>query len=180
MALTIWGMELDAAEEHFIPDRYVEHYDMEQLRGLRELSKLRSVSLYDIPLDDHGLSYICDCAGLDDLVLQNTALSNEGLAQLARLPQLTHLRLKDNRQLDDGCAPHLAALLGLVNLQLHETSIGRAGLAQLVGLRELKDLLVSLDDARLTQADLLALSAQMPRCSILVKGLGSFEAGALR
>ena len=180
MAITVWGMELAADERHFIPDPYIERYDMQELRRLRELPELSSLSLCDIPLDDVGLGYICDCPGLDKLALQNTALSNEGLRELGRLPKLAHLRLKDNRQLDDRCAPHLAALGELVDLQLHETSIGREGLALLVGLSELRDLLVSLDEARLTRDDLLALSARMPRCSILVKGVGSFEAGALR
>ena len=125
-------------------------------------------------------AHICDCPGIDNLVVQNTCLGDPGLRHLARRPALTHLRLEDNFQLTDACRARRAALVELVNLQILATSIGRAGLELLVGLGRLADLLVDLDDGHLTEAERLAVSARMPTCTILVKGHGVFEAGELR
>ena len=97
--------------------------------------------------------------------------------QLARLPRLTHLRLKDNRQLSDECVPHLLALPHLRSVQVHETSITASGLAQLARLPELRDLCV--DEETGTEVELRELSMLMPRCEILIKGRGALLAGKL-
>jgi len=148
---------------------------MTELRRLRALPRLRAASFYDFPIDDPALVLLCEVPTLENLVLQSTRVSNAGLSQLARLPALAHLRLKDNRQLDDECVPHLLALPCLHSLQVHETSITAIGLARLAGLPRLRELCV--DDETGTEAELRELSMLMPRCEILVKGWGALLAG---
>jgi hypothetical protein len=172
----VLGRAVDLSTEHFYPG-YVEAFDVEELRRLRALPRLSTVSFCDFPLDDVGLRYLCEIETLDNLALQGVQISNEGLAQLARLPRLRVLRLKDNRQLTDACCPHLAALRELVNLQLHETSITRVGLAQLVVLTKLEDLIVAIDEDNFDLEFLRELSVKMPGCRILAKGKGQFLAG---
>lgn len=148
---------------------------MQQLRRLAALPRLSSASFCDVPLTDEGLGYVCECTTLDNLRLQHTALTNGGLAVLARLPALRYLRLKDNPQLDDGCVPHLSALTRLVNLQVHETSIRATGLMALSGVPDLEELVVDTETG--SREALEALSRKRPKCEILVKGQGSFFAG---
>jgi hypothetical protein len=173
----VFGERLDASTEHFLPPSHRGPYDMAELRRLRGLPRLQRASFYDIPIDDGGLALLCEVPTIENLVLQNTRVSNTGMRQLARLPRLTHLRLKDNPQLSDECVPHLLALPRLQNLQVHETSITAIGLAQLAGLPELRDLCV--DDETGTEVDLRELSMLMPRCEILIKGHGALLGGEL-
>lgn len=195
-AVVVFGQTLAPDADHFFPERraHLEDdpdatpLDMDELARLRALSGLRVVSIYDMPLDDRGLAHLCDCPGVDNLALQNTQISDAGLRHLARLTQLRHLRLKDNRQLTDACAPHLAAVRSLEDLQLHETSVGPAGLAELAALPNLRHLLVPLRslerhadaDRAKVYADLLALSKRMPRCELLAKGRGTFTDGVFQ
>lgn len=134
-----------------------------------------SASFHDVPIDDEGLACLCEVSTIENLVLQNTRVSNAGLSQLARLTALVHLRLEDNPQLSDECVPHLRSLWRLQSLAVHETSITASGLAQLAGLPELRDLCV--DDETGSEAELLELSKLLPRCEILIKGWGALLAG---
>jgi hypothetical protein len=113
---------------------------------------------------------------LENLTLQGTRITNDGIAHFAGLPRLSYLRLKDNRQLDDRCVGHLVHVRGLVELQLHETSIGADGLDQLVALPALIHLVIDESNATLDRAR--ALSFRMPRCLILIKGWGEMQGGS--
>lgn len=175
--IVVFGQHLDASTEHFLPRSHHDPCDMAELRRLRSLPRLRYASFCDFPIDDEGLAFLCEIPTIENLVLQNTRVSNMGLRQLARLPALTHLRLKDNRQLSDACVPHLLALAHLRDLQVHETSITAIGLTPLAGLSELRDLCV--DRQTGTEAELQELSMLMPRCEILIKGRGALLAGKL-
>lgn len=175
-SVTVFGQVLDPAAEYFSPS-FVRTFDVGDLRRLRALPRLQAVSFCDFPLDDEGLGYLCEIPTLINVCIQATRVSNQGLAQLARLPRLRHLRLKDNPQLTDACCPHLAALITLVDLQLHETSITRVGLAQLVVLTKLEDLIVDIDEETLDLEDLRELSVRLPGCRVLAKGRGAFLAG---
>ncbi|MCX4239617.1 leucine-rich repeat domain-containing protein [Paraliomyxa miuraensis] len=176
--IIVLGEHLDVSAEHFRPRSHRGPYDMTDVRGLRALPRLRSASFYDVPIDDEGLAFLCEVSTLKNIVLQGTRVSNDGLRQLARLPALTHLRLKDNPQLTDDGVPHLLAISRLQDLQVHETSITATALLPLARLPELSDLCV--DDETGTEAELRELSRQMPRCELLVKGWGSLRAGELR
>jgi hypothetical protein len=173
--IIVFGERLAPSTDYFSPrDTHGDH-DMNELRRLRGLPRLTHVSFYDTPIDDEGLAFVCEVPTIENLVLQNTRVSNTGLGPLARLSALIHLRLKDNPQLSDECVPHLLGLSRLQTLAVHETSITASGLAQLAGLPELRDLCV--DDETGTEAELRELSMLLPRCEILVKGWGALLAG---
>ncbi|MCA9659266.1 MAG: hypothetical protein KC486_13050 [Myxococcales bacterium] len=174
-AIIVFGERLDADATHFLPRPFRGPYDGRELGLLATLPRLKSASLCDVPIDDEGLVHLVEATSIESLTLQSTALSNEGLRSLARLPRLTHLRLKDNPQLDDRCVPHLCALARLTSLQVHETSITTAGLAHLASLPALRDLCVDTETG--TFAALRELSLRLPRCEILVKGEGTLVAG---
>ena len=173
--IVVFGEALDPRATTFVARAALAVPDMDELRALAALTRLRFASFCDVPLDDVGLGHVCAASTIDNLSLQNTRVTNAGLAQLANLPLLRHLRLKDNPQLGDACVQHLLALVNLDSLQVHETSITAAGLAPLVELPWLRDLCV--DDETGAFAEVRALSLRLPRCEILVKGRGCFLAG---
>jgi hypothetical protein len=99
---------------------------------------------------------------------------------LERLPDLKHLRLKENPQLSNDCIRHLLKLKRLVDLQIHETSIDQDGVNQLAVLGALEDLCLDVWKDNYSFERLLDLSARMPRCTILAKGSGEFFRGEFR
>ena len=151
--------------------------NMAELAKLRLFPNLSSASFPDTNLDDVGLAHVAQVHTLENLNLQGTQISDDGLACLRALPNLRYLRLKDNPQLTNRCVPHLARLPRLVDLGVHETSIDQHGLEQLVGLGTLRGICVDVSYAKYTFDGLLALSARMPGCTILAKGHGEFLGG---
>jgi hypothetical protein len=168
----------DTTIEHFAFPPYHQIEDMGELTKLALLPHLGSATFTGTGLDDRGLAGVCRASTIENLNLQGTTVSNDGLACLASLPQLHHLRLKDNRQLTNGCIPHILRLGALVDLQIHETSIDQAGVDQLATLPNLRDLCLYVEGDNYSFEALLQLSARMPRCTILAKGRGEFLAGA--
>ncbi|MCA9678476.1 MAG: hypothetical protein H6708_17370 [Kofleriaceae bacterium] len=168
----------DTTIEHFSFPPFHRIEDMGELTKLSFLPRLRSATFTGTGLDDRGLLGVCGASTIENLDLQDTKVSNDGLACLARLPNLRHLRLKDNRQLTNACIPTILQLRALVDLQVHETSIDQAGVNQLVTLSNLRDLCVYVEDDNYSFEELLQLSARMPRCTILAKGRGEFLGGA--
>lgn len=164
----------DAAIEHFSFPLYHEIKNMDELAKLRLLSRLRSANFSGTNLDDRGLLHVAGVATIDHLDLQDTKISNDGLAHLPSLPRLRYLRLKDNRQLTNDCIPHILRLEALVELQIHETSIDQDGVNQLASLQNLRDICLDIWGDNVSFQSLLRLSARMPQCTILVKGRGEF------
>ncbi len=150
---------------------------MDDLRKLARLPNLKSASFRGFNLDDIGLAHISHAATLENLDLQETKISNDGLAHLARLPRLHSLRLDGNRQLTNQCVPHLSRLTSLTDLQICETAIDQCGLANLGGSTNLRRICVDVRDDNYTFDNLLALSARMTECTILVAGRGQFSQG---
>ena len=150
---------------------------MDELAKLRLLGRLKSAGFRGTQLDDRGLAYVAGVSTIDHLDLQETKISNHGIAVLARLPRLNYLRLKDNPQLTNDSIPHLLKLEDLIELQVHETSINQDGVNQLDTLHNLRNLCVDVSDGNYSFPALLELSARMPRCTILAKGRGEFCGG---
>jgi hypothetical protein len=69
--------------------------------------------------------------------LSGTDLTDEGLAQVAKLTNLTWLNLRGTKITDAGLV-HLKGLTELTRLHLEKTEIGDAGLPHLVGLTKLE------------------------------------------
>lgn len=165
-SIEIGGQIFDKNSTYFAfkwPLRKLENW--EELKKLREFPKLHTASFSGFELPDLGLQYICENSQLQNLTLQDTLITNQGLQHLAQLRRLYHLRLKENRQLHQEAIPYLNQLHHLEELQIHETGIYEEGLQQL-HLPSLRRVLVNEVDREV----LLVLSRKMPQCSVLVKG----------
>jgi hypothetical protein len=178
--ITIDGQPFNPSSEFFTFDGDHQIGDMRELAKLREFTNLKSASFWATGLDDVGLRFVSDVPTIENLNLQDTRISNEGLSVLERLPGLKYLRLKENRQLSNACIPHLLKLKQLVDLQIHETSIGQDGLSQLVVMDNLVDICLDVWKDNYSFDALLDLSFRMPRCTILAKGRGEFFQGEFR
>ncbi len=173
MNLIVNGQAFDRSISHFSFDSL--HIGrMEELAKLSGFASLRSASFCDTNLNDDGLRHLANATTIENLNLQYTQISNQGLAFLAGMPRLTDLRLKGNDQLTSDCIVHLLKLGNLENLQIHETSIDQSGLDRLAPMAQLRDLCIDEWNEHLSFESLQALSRQMPLCLILVKGKGQF------
>lgn len=157
--------------------------NMASLVRLQEFSSLSSASFTGTGLDDIGLSLVCRVSTIDNLNLQDTQITDQGLQALVKLPALKSLRLKENPQLGNACMPFLASIKSLTELQLHETGIDAEGLNLLTGLKQLEDLCLDAENFGPYPTDcrdqLIALSARLPECRILVKGHGEALGGEI-
>ena len=132
---------------------------MDDLKKLAICPNLKSANFCGTDLDDVGLEHVSLVVTLESLDLQDTKITNDGLAHLARLPRLRYLRLKENRQLTNQCVSHLLRLENLTDLQIHETSIDQQGLESLATMPNLRDICVDVWNNNYTFDGLLALSA---------------------
>lgn len=177
-AIHVDGQPFDAGIEHFSFPLYHRIERMDELRKLALFPNLTSASFCGTNLDDVGLEHVSQAATLENLDLQDTNISNDGLAHLAGLSRLKSVRLKENSQLTNECIPHLLRLESLTDLGIHETSIGQDGLKHLADMKTLKDICVDVGwNGNYTRDGLLALSMRMPDCTILAKGCGTFFQG---
>ena len=81
-----------------------------------------------------GLGRLAGAAGLEEVELHCTPVTNEGLGRLADLPALRALTVSDDHRhdrLDDRGLPHLARLTGLRRLRLSGGWASAAGVAEL-------------------------------------------------
>lgn len=97
------------------------------------------------------------------LNLAGTAITDDGLAQLAALPNLTRLHLEKTSVGDAGLA-HLAGLQQLEYLNLYATNVTDAGVDQLSGLAGLQKLY--LWQSKVTDAGADKLRAAIPEIDI--------------
>jgi hypothetical protein len=174
------GEPFDASSEHFSFHYSHKIGDMKELSKLSAFTNLKSASLCGSGLDDVGLIYVSQVTTLENLDLQDTRISNQGLRVLESLPRLRILRLKGNPQLSNDGVPHLLRLKSLVDLQVHETSIDQYGLKQLAVMDNLRDICVEVWNNNYSFEMLLELSSRMPQCRILAKGRGEFYQGEFR
>lgn len=122
--------------------------------------------LYNV--DDEGLlkmvSYV---KSIDQLDLDGTDITNEGIAHLTQLEQLKELRLKECMAIDNGCIDFLCEIQSLELLHLGGTGVNPDGLEKLGCLRNLKLLLISAsegDEEFLSKIE----AALPPECEFLV------------
>jgi Leucine-rich repeat (LRR) protein len=115
-------------------------------------------------ITDRDLRLLRSFPRLNHLVIKNCKqVSDEGLSELSRLPNLQYLYLNDTPITDAGLA-HLAALKNLKELSLTDTKVTSAGLAQLSGLTNLSFLY--LYSKREEPMDAAQLQKALPRCCI--------------
>lgn len=148
------------------------------LPALRQLPNLKGASFGGSDLNDTGMEILCELPQLENLDLQDTQITNDGLCGLKKLKHLKHLRLKENPQLNNSCILHLKQVPSLQTLQIHDTSINQDGLDRLAGMPSLNDIVLSVHNGNYTYEKLLRLSLALPHCRILAKGQGEFLNGA--
>lgn len=177
--ITICGQPFNTSAEHFgFEWPFQKITDMSELLKLKEFRALKSASFGSTNLNDEGLEIVCANTRIENLDLQDTKITSDGLQFLAQLKGLKYLRLKENHQLGNASVVHLNQLHQLIDLQIHETSISHRGLATL-SLPQLQDLLVDIRKNNHTRETLLALSRRIPNCTILAKGDSEFYQGEM-
>jgi Leucine-rich repeat (LRR) protein len=121
------------------------------MKYLGELSELRGVGAYGVPIADVDLESIRGSTQLKGLNLSLTKVTDAGLRNLKTLSQLEDLELSVTRVTDLGLK-HLRGLTKLKSLNLNDTRITDAGLESLSGLSRLQAL--TLSHTKLTDAGL--------------------------
>lgn len=118
-----------------------------------DLSKTRT------PITDKELTLVRGFSELEELCLDGSAVSDDGLGQLTELPRLRDLALRDTGVTDVGLA-HLKALPKLRTLALSRAKITDAGLVHLRHMPSLKT--VSLFGNHLSEVAIQELQTAMP------------------
>jgi hypothetical protein len=146
-----------------LEDLHVSKAPVTDFSRLARLTKLRRLTLSEVPICDPGLAAISRLPLLTDLSLNGTRIGDEGLAILGQMPQLRLLNLEWTKVTDAGMA-HLAGLRRLEWLQLSCTEISDAGLAHLRGLERLKYLMIAA--TRVTPEGKASIEASLPGCNV--------------
>lgn len=116
---------------------------------------LHDLVLEETSVTDDGLAVLTPHAGLESIRLTGTPIRGPGLASLARLPRLFELSLGRTR-VDDASLAHLAGMRPLVRLDLYRTPITDAGAVSLARIPNLNRLYV--DRTAIGDQTLLALA----------------------
>jgi hypothetical protein len=105
------------------------------LTHLTGLDRLRSLDLHSaVSITDAGMIHLAKMTELREIRVGSPAISEAGIAQLARLPHLQNLSL---RRINDGGLACLAGLTELQELSLIGADISDAELARLKNLKNL-------------------------------------------
>ncbi len=113
---------------------------------------------------------------LDTLLLDNTPVTDDGMAFLARVKDLQTLSLAGTPVTDNGLV-HLTPRTGLWHLMLNKTSVTDAGLVHLSGLTNLRTLW--LQETRLTDDGLAHLSPLVNLEYLFLDNTGVGDAGLI-
>lgn len=132
---------------------------------VRRLEKVNLVQVRSSPAEDDDLKIIGQLSHVDDLDLQGTRITDEGLIHLKRLPMLRILELSGTQITGEGLA-HLSECASLTHLNLHETQVVDSSLVHLKQIPNLSG--VALDDTRVTDQGLSHLEGmpQLKRVSL--------------
>ena len=139
------------------------------LSFLPAFTQLELVHLdYNPAFTGEGLKYLIGLP-IKQINLTATAVSDDALVHLSKIPTLEWLRLNDSEVGDEGLK-HLAGLKNLKGIELFRTPVSDAGLKHLAGLQELEHLNLSTQDT--TEVGIRNLQTALPRCEILSKWSG--------
>jgi hypothetical protein len=123
--------------------RRVEKYNGDDIVKLVPLRyHLRSLDLYATPLTDHGLRDIHKLPDLTELNLRRTLVTDAACQQLARLTKLRKLLLAGTA-VTGARFDHFKNLTELTELDLSKTKINRDGMAQIKELSSLETLFLA-------------------------------------
>lgn len=126
----------------------------EELVHIKHLTGLLGLNLQNTWITDVGIAHLSGFSNLSELKIDATYITNNGLASLSNLGNLKKLSLKDINGVSDNGLKYLAELTSLEALILPYT-ISDNGLAYLKNLTKLKEL--ELQNASITDAGLVHL-----------------------
>lgn len=138
-------------------------------RHLEEVpDHLERVNFRVCGVDDEGLALMAGpVKSINQLDLDDTDITIEGLRHLARLDYIRELRLKECRRIDNEAMEVIVKIKGLELLHLGGTAINVYGLASIGDLKELKLLLISA--AGEEEKELPRIAALLPPgCELIV------------
>ena len=121
----------------------------------KERFTLTWVSLDETKVSDAGLAHLKELKGLTHLYLKDTLVTDAGLTHLNELKSLRALSLRGTKVTDAGLW-HLREFKGLEALSLNGTAVTDAGLAHLKELHSLREL--TLNSTAVTDAGLAHLN----------------------
>jgi hypothetical protein len=107
-----------------------------QLKNIKHLTGLHTLSLRQTDISDAGLDYLQNMNNLSELKLGETLVTSQGLARLEALTALKTLYL-DMTNVSDGGLESLARLKNLRGLSLAKTHVTDLGLKKLASLAQL-------------------------------------------
>lgn len=149
------------------------------LRVLAQLPALRSLLIHRGPrIGDNGVRHLAGCAGLRELYLRETAVTDRGLGAVCGLPEVWSLILDGTTVSDAGCAS-LAGMPRLSLLGLNRTRVAGHGLAC---LRDNEHFHVYLEETPATDDGVIALAGRLSNLQLLSlnhTGVGDRAARAL-
>jgi hypothetical protein len=149
------------------------------LQVLAQLPALRSLQIHRGPrIGDDGVRHLSRCAGLRELYLKETAVTDKGLMEIHELPQVWSLVLDDTTVSDEGCAA-LAEMQQLSLLSLNRTHVAGYGLA---ALRDNEYFNVYLEGTPAGDEGVIALAQRLSNLkliSLCKTGVGDSAARAL-
>lgn len=127
----------------------------DDLKGMDEFPRMTDLSLEETAITDKGLAHLTKLNGLVWLNLYRTKIGDEGLAHVAKLKRLELLPIGETKVTDAGLA-HLKTMTQLTYLGLRGNPITDRGVAQLDGLTKLTSLY--LGETKVTDAGLKSLA----------------------
>ncbi len=128
-------------------------------------SRWKSLGLLRTSVDDDGLAEIVQRApSLREISIDSERITDRGIEQLCKLPQLVSLLLHHAPLVTDASMPAVGQLSQLRELYLQDTQLSDAGIEALLGLENVWSL--QLSGTNITDAGVARLG-QMKRVSIL-------------
>jgi hypothetical protein len=135
-------------------------------KHLQDMPRLRYIHLSTSQVGDEGLAAIAKLPNLEGLSMQRNKITDVGVAHLSGHSKLKELWIGslDNVRspISDAGVKHLATISNLEELDLQWTSVTPQGLKPLAKLRKLKSLMVSGS----TADDYDAVAPMFPNCTI--------------
>lgn len=144
---------------------------------IAKLSNLGSLSVADVHIDREAMQIIGELKGLTSLSLQNTSVSDDGIAQLASLQSLEHIQIFENSpdegEIEEGLRGsgfgRLAGLSSLRRLDLTIPTIDDEGLAGVAQLQALERLIIG-NASGITSAGITAIGGMKGLKKLLIRG----------
>ena len=134
------------------------------LSHVKDLSKLRRLSLYNTLVEDAGLARLEGLTSLEALNLGDTWITADGLTRLQSLNGLRELRLAYCDAIDDSSLEALPKLPQLEDLDLTFCRITDAAAERLASIAKLRRLVLT--GTRVTESGQAQLAAALPDCKI--------------